>query len=142
MTSRPIQASILLAGALCVAAATAAPASQGLDVYRWRKRVVVVFAPAPDDARLARQRAAVGDLTEGSDDRDLVLVQILGGRAEPATLDGPALRRRFNVAPGAFRALLIGKDGGVKLDEAQVIEARRLADTIDAMPMRRDETTR
>jgi hypothetical protein len=129
---------ILIAGA--VAAAAAPP--DGLGAYLWRKRGVLVFAPAPDDPRLARQRAEVGSLTKGEDDRDLVLVDVDGDLAEPATLDGRALRRRFHVERGGFRALLIGKDGGVKLDEPGVIDAARLASVIDAMPMRRDEMHR
>jgi hypothetical protein len=60
----------------------------------------------------------------------------------PGRLDGAGLRRRFNVGPGGFRALLIGKDGGVKLDQPNVIPAARLSAVIDAMPMRRDEMGR
>ena len=39
----------------------------------------------------------------------------------------------------AFRVRLVGKDGGVKLDQATPIEVTTLFALIDAMPMRRAE---
>jgi hypothetical protein len=133
-------AGLIAAGTLAGPAGAASPA--GLEAYRWRSRLVVVFAPTPADARLAAQRAALATLAGSGDGRDLVLVEVVGQRASPPGVDASALRHRFHVAPGAFRALLIGKDGGVKLDGDAVLGAAKLAATIDAMPMRREEMRR
>ncbi len=125
-----------------IAGRAAATPPADLDVYRWKKRVVLVFAPTSVDPRLAAQRQAVKAIAGPADDRDLALVEVVGARATPEGLGGRTPRRRFHVAPGAFRVLLIGKDGGVKLDDSAVLSAARLAATIDAMPMRREEMAR
>ena len=39
----------------------------------------------------------------------------------------------------SFRIVLIGKDGGVKLDQAKGISIQEVFDLIDTMPMRQAE---
>ena len=48
-------------------------------------------------------------------------------------------RQRFQIAPEAFAAILVGKDGGEKLRVFAPVSMDRLNRTIDAMPMRKDE---
>lgn len=127
--------------------ATAALAGLGagggaLGRYRWRRRVVVVFAP-PGDRRAEEQAEVLARLAAGGDARDLVLVRVEGERVDPPVAPAAELRREFaaTVTDG-FTALLVGKDGGVKLREDQVLGADLLTQTIDAMPMRRDEMRR
>lgn len=127
---------------LWMAASAGAAAPNDLKTYRWLERVVLVFAGNAADPRLLAQRLAVQTLTHAADDRDLVLVEVVGARAAPAPFDAAALRRRFHVSPAAFRVLLIGKDGVVMLDQTSVLSAARLAKTIDAMPMRQEELKR
>ena len=110
----------------------------GLARWRWRRRVVVVFAP-PGDLRAAEQGKVLGRLAAGGDDRDLVMVRVEGEGVDPPVAPAADLRREFGVAAGSFTALLVGKDGGVKLRRAAVLGADLLTQTIDAMPMRRDE---
>ncbi len=106
------------------------------SVYVWKSRVLLVFAPGAADPSLAAQRRLIAAANPGATERNLVLVISTGGQ------DDPALRRRYGAATTGFEALLIGKDGGVKLTSTQPIPAQTLFDTIDAMPMRRDEATR
>jgi hypothetical protein len=127
---------------LWMAASAAAAAPNELKTYRWRERVVLVFARNASDPRLLAQRLAVQTLTRATDDRDLLLVEVVGPWAAPVQFDAAALRRRFHVPPAAFRVLLIGKDGVVKLDQRSVLTAAHLVETIDAMPMRQEELRR
>ena len=68
-------------------------------------------------------------------ERDLVVLEALGA-------EGASLRRRFALPADAFRAVLVGKDGEAKIVAAEPIPIRILFETIDAMPMRRDEMRR
>lgn len=118
-----------------------------MDKYRWSKRPVVVFAPSDSDLRLVRQRAMLQQARGGLAERDVVVITVAGARIGSDLGRGPgvsadALRRRFGVPADAFRALLVGKDGGVKLSSREPISARTLFGTIDAMPMRADEMRR
>lgn len=120
---------LALAGTASVAAA-----SDPLAAHRWRARVLVLAAPDAGDARLRAQRAAVTAARAGFAERDLVVVDAVGPGPEAA-----ALRRRLGLPDRAFRAVLVGKDGEPKITAAEPIPAERLYETIDAMPMRRDE---
>lgn len=134
MTRRHI-ARRLLAAVLCAALAARAEASvPDLEHYRWRSRVLLLFAPGPDDPALARQRAILAKAGAAASERDLVLLEVIG-----ADRQDEALRRRFGAGADRFRAVLVGKDGGAKLSSAEPIPADRLFGVIDSMPMRRNE---
>ena len=131
------RSALVMSGAALAVAATGADSLAG---YRWRKRIVMAFAPARDDPRLAGQRGELQALTQGADERDVVLIEVRGDEVRPASAgSAQALRDRFGVGSRGFTALLLGKDGGVKLRSDEPITAARLASTIDAMPMRQDE---
>lgn len=111
--------------------------SDEIDQQRWKSRLLVVMAPVAGDPRATEQRRVFHAAQAGSADRDLVLVEALG-RDERST----AIRHRFGVPDGEFRAILVGKDGGAKLASATPITAERLFQEIDGMPMRQDEMRR
>ncbi len=120
----------------------AAPASAPTVVsLRWRKRVVLAFAPTADDPRLLAQRRALETLRGAADDRDLVFVAV-SERVEGAADQAEDLRRRHHVEPDAFALVLVGKDGHAALRRDAPVSAAELAGVIDAMPMRRDERGR
>jgi fructose-specific component phosphotransferase system IIB-like protein len=126
----------MLAGLSLAILGTAAAAAGDDPLARLRgtSRVLVVSAPGPEDADLRAQRAALGSVRRGLAERDLTVVEAVGTGAEAA-----ALRKRLRLPEGAFRAVLIGKDGGAKLTATEPILPQSLFATIDAMPMRRDE---
>lgn len=69
---------------------------------------------------------------ESVSDRDLQVEYLTGETAEAA-------RREYGVAAGGFEALLVGRDGGVKLRSSRPIVSSELFARIDEMPMRRRE---
>jgi hypothetical protein len=114
--------------------AAAAAGDDPLVSSRWTSRVLVVSAPGPDDPDLRAQRAALGSVRGGLAERDLKVIEAVGTGTEAA-----ALRKRLGLPAHAFRAVLVGKDGGAKLTASEPIPPQTLFATIDAMPMRRDE---
>jgi hypothetical protein len=130
-----VPASLIFAAATIAVPAVAG--AESLAGLRWKERALVVFAADRSDPDFAAQRRIFDKAGAGNRERDLVLIEAVGN--EPAAQD---LRRRFGIAPGVFRAVLVGKDGGAKLSEARPIPAERLNETIDAMPMRQDEMRR
>ena len=135
-----------LAAAILLTPGTEAAPPDPLQRYLGKSRVLLVFAPGEDDPALTEQRRVLASAAQGARQRDLVMVEIVGTRASrPATSTddaSSALQRRFSVPPAAFRAVLVGKDGGAKLSEAAPIEAGRLFAVVDAMPIRRREMGR
>jgi len=132
-------ASALLAAVLPSASAQIA----GLEPYEWENRVLIIFEDAGAKQSWAQESLVmVGDAH--FEERDMVVLRIsdrvepLVGNAAPG-IDAAALRRELGVGDTAFRVVLIGKDGEVKLKSSSPICAATLFSTVDAMPMRRQE---
>ncbi|NDV99222.1 DUF4174 domain-containing protein [Salipiger sp. PrR002] len=108
------------------------PAEQrDLQDMRWDKRPVLLFAPSESDATYSQQMALFRQAEAELRDRDIVVLSDL----RP---DQPSpLRQGFS--PGGFKLVLVGKDGGVKLEEDAVLYPEQLFAVIDRMPMRRNE---
>lgn len=129
--------SLVLATGLLAGGVTAGAAADPLAGTHWRSRVVLVLADQANDPRLKQQRAIISQMGSAARERDIKLVEVMG-----MTPDALALRKRFDVPPTGFKALLIGKDGGSKLTSDEPLQAGVLVPTIDAMPMRREEMGR
>ena len=55
------------------------------------------------------------------------------------TFENHDLWDRYNQRGDSFRLILIGLDGGVKLNQRTIINRKTLFSIIDSMPMRRSE---
>lgn len=137
--------SAILAALAATAAAGTTGSAAAMTGYRWKKRPLVVFAPSADAA--AAQRAIVAADRAGFTERDMVIVYVIGASVTSDLGGGPgldagAIRARYGVAAKDFRALLIGKDGGVKLSSPSPLSAATLFREIDGMPMRQQEMQR
>ncbi|MEL6591820.1 MAG: DUF4174 domain-containing protein, partial [Bacteroidota bacterium] len=108
-------------------------------------RILVVFAPSENASLYQQQLAEIETMGDGFAERDLVLFSVFAteGQGPDATLSQAEvrfLRERYQVAPGEFVAILIGKDGGRKLRrKGNVLEEPDLFPLIDSMPMRQRE---
>lgn len=120
------------------ASVQAAPAS--VDSLQWDRRVLIIFAPAHDDPALASQRRLLD--RSAMADRDLHVIEVVGDSVSGVRDYAGSLRQRYGVTDREFQALLLGKDGGVKLRHPRPMPMAQLNDTIDAMPMRRAEAAR
>ena len=113
-------------------------------------RPLLVFAPIGGGPRLHEQIRLLDAAADDMMDRNLLFVPVLEnqGKYQPP-LDAPTtalrkadqaeLRRRFHIAPGEWKAVLIGEDGGAKLESAEPLTMDKLMGTIDAMPTRKRE---
>ena len=146
-----MRALILIAFSLALAALLPA---QTLESNTDKYRILLLFAPAPADARLMQQFELLRRHKAELRERDLIVLPVLVNSGKAADADllrtftaGPAvaaeeqrrLRARFRVAPGDFTSILIGKDGDEKLRSREPVTAETINRTIDAMPMRKDE---
>lgn len=115
-----------------------------LEPHAWKSRPVVIFAPGRDDETYREQMAHFKNNMEGVRDRDIVVFHVFS-RTKGFGPDGPisddALRRlwdRFQPTD-PFTVILVGKDTTEKLRQDEVLTADALFETIDAMPMRKQE---
>ena len=119
--------------------------SLGISRFQWKNRLLFLFAPNRDHPffddlhkQLAVRKAEV-------DNRDLVIFEILESGPSGINMDDldprsvRPLQEKFDIHPGEFVVILIGKDGGIKLDHRDQIQLDDILGLIDSMPMRREE---
>jgi hypothetical protein len=126
----------MIALTLVMAASLVATTPPTLAAMRWQKRVLLVSAPDATDPLLKEQRLVLSRWRAGAEDRDLAVVEIVGGTVAGTDEAARVLRQRYKLPTTDFAVLLIGKDGGTKLRRTQPISSA-IGETIDAMPMRR-----
>ena len=126
---------------ICLGGATQSPLTGYVD----HARVLVISATAKDDPELHRQELALSGSATALSERQIVVIRAIGPTAQNAQgrqLGASSVRTAVGLAAGRFGVALVGKDGGVKLRRAKPVEAAELLQTIDAMPMRRQEMLR
>jgi len=124
-------------GAALLGVGAAQAADNPLERYRWSVRVLVVSAQSADDPNLAAQRAILARARPGLAERDLVVLEAVGN-----TPEAKRLRGSLRLPADGFRVVLVGKDGEAKRVESAPLAAGALFETIDVMPMRREEKRR
>lgn len=115
-----------------------------LPSLRGQARPLLIFARKPDSPQLQIQLRRLHGNAAAVAERDIVPIAV--PYQSPSTTaamltgdDAQAARRRFNVAPGDFAVILIGKDGVEKLRSSRPVSVDKLRDIIDAMPARQKE---
>ncbi len=135
---------LTLAGAGLMALAAGPAQAAPLDKYRWKRRLLLVFAPVKPHPNLVVQRRRLKEAAAGLKDREVTVVEVVqdsvfvdGNLA--IELNAKNLRKQFDTTIIEFTVLLIGKDGEEKLRRDEPVQAADLFKTIDAMPMRQQE---
>jgi len=119
--------------------------SMDLDQFKWKNRLLFIFAPQDDDLFFRALQSEISDQKGDVSERDLVVFKIL--ETGPSYLENTqidsrtaaAIRNRFAAPLGRFTCILVGKDGGVKLRQNVQTPLKDIFALIDAMPMRREE---
>ena len=118
-----------------------------LDGYRWKNRLVLIFAPSSKDGSYLEQKSEFEGKADELEDRDIIMIELL--KAGISMMDDVPLadnqqlllRKKFQVIDD-FVFILIGKDGTVKRRTKQPVLCDELFSLIDSMPMRKEEMRR
>ncbi|MEO0869943.1 MAG: DUF4174 domain-containing protein [Cyanobacteria bacterium J06642_11] len=116
-----------------------------MDDHQWQDRVLLIFAPDVEDAKLAQQIDNLSGMGAGMNVRDLVVWQLVNHGAVSVNgnisddLASQAFYNYFAVKESGFTVILVGKDGTEKLRRTQPITSNGLFSLIDGMPMRQRE---
>ncbi|MEM6531434.1 MAG: CIA30 family protein [Myxococcota bacterium] len=116
-----------------------------LESLRWRKRVVIVSGPSPDDERVRLQSRHVRASSAASSERDVLVLTLMergpsNAGAQPLDpAEAAGVRRAVGLTAGAFEVVLVGKDGSVKARYPSPTDMKTIHSLIDTMPMRQRE---
>ncbi|WP_438765605.1 DUF4174 domain-containing protein [Kushneria sp. TE3] len=119
------------------------PAANPLLADKWQSRPLIMVTPSADNSDYERMRGIIETQRDAFNDREMVLYTVEGGNAmkEGQALTqaetGALLSSLGLSAQGPLTTVLVGKDGGKKVEQQGFVDPRQLFDTVDNMPMRR-----
>ncbi|SDH70264.1 protein of unknown function [Pseudomonas flavescens] len=131
---------------LATLAFTAHATDNPLQAELWKTRPLILLADDADDPLLVRVREALAQPAnrEAFAERDMVLYTVVGraGQRNDQPLDPIATRRLLLALDAGNRRpqlILLGKDGGKKIQQGADADLRVIFAAIDRMPMRQGE---
>ena len=116
-----------------------------LSQFKWKNRLLLLFAPGRNHPFFDNLHLTIMKRKGEVEDRDLVVFEIFESgpsNVNSKELDSQtvrSLRKKFNVQKGEFVVILIGKDGGIKLNRREQTAIEDIFGLIDSMPMRQQE---
>ncbi|WKN44304.1 DUF4174 domain-containing protein [Tunicatimonas pelagia] len=116
-----------------------------LDQYRWENRILLLFADTEESVIYKDQLQTLEREKSEMDDRDLLVFKVFPQKV--ITPEGKVmgeeiatqLRQKYRTQNNTYAVVLIGKDGGQKLNQSSLLSTEKLFGIIDQMPMRRRE---
>jgi hypothetical protein len=119
--------------------------SNPLEKYTWKNRILIIHE-AGNTTHVQEALNYIDETRSEWEDRNMILVHI---RKDAAWIDSNPLSEKEVAylqskypAKDRNRFLLVGKDGGVKLDKYDKLSILEVYQLIDQMPMRRSEMRR
>ncbi|WP_339715638.1 DUF4174 domain-containing protein [uncultured Kriegella sp.] len=120
--------------------------AQELQDYKWKNRLLLLFDQSNETPALISQWHQFTNLKTECSERDLKLLIITNNSVfldnttkADAALDTQSIRARFGISEHFKGIVLVGKDGGKKLQEKFEVNPLMVFELIDGMPMRRAE---
>lgn len=119
--------------------------AQDLSVHKWENRLLILLTEDAEDKAYKKQLKELSNCREGIEDRKLIIYQStrekfrMGLGTEGEWNNSRDIYKKYKGNKPGFQVLLIALDGGVKIDQSELISCEKLFDTIDSMPMRKAE---
>lgn len=123
--------------------------SQDLKKHQWKNRVILIVSQNEDSKTYNQQIAQLSRLPKELKERKILVYEILPERyrimnylnkeKKGKWISSSLLYGQYGNKQEVFKVILIGLDGGVKLNSSNVLMPSELFATIDSMPMRRAE---
>lgn len=137
---------VILALLLSALAISAQAADDPLQAELWKTRPLILLADDANDPLLVRVREALAQPAnrEAFVERDMVLYTVVGKQAQrnDQPLDAIASKRlllALDAGNQRPQIILVGKDGGKKIQQGADADLQKIFATIDRMPMRQGE---
>ncbi len=118
--------------------------SQNLSSHQWKDRIIILLTEDPKNKTYLEQITELKKNESGLQERKLIVYQTqpkqfkqgLSSSDWKSTSD---LYDTYKKTTSRFEFVLIGLDGGIKLQESELVSREKLFSVIDKMPMRRNE---
>lgn len=121
--------------------------AQDLSKHKWENRLILILTDDENNSAFQSQIAEFRKDLTGLKERKLIIYQVMPGEYKTG-LDGENKKKSgrlyndYRKTDAGFEVVLLGLDGGVKLQQNELLPLEKLYATIDVMPMRRREMER
>lgn len=121
--------------------------AQHISAHQWQDRLLIVVTEDTNNNTYQDQLAELQQHTSGLADRKLIVYQVQPNQYKKGLTANPwqkgaKLFDTYQNTNATFNIILIGLDGGIKLQQSEFLSCTKLFSTIDAMPMRKNEMKR
>jgi len=120
--------------------------SQDLKKHQWKNRVLLIYTDDKNADDFKNQIKVLSEDKEGLVERKLVVYQFtkndFTNDFNQIWFSSNSLFNNYVNNNESFKVVLIGLDGGIKLDQNKVVLPEKLFTMIDGMPMRKTELKR
>lgn len=136
---------LLLTTTISAMAQSDQPVKKTPSDFQWENRILIVIANQESDSRVSEQLSNFEGSEVGFKERDLITFFLYKNGASrlneqllhPSSAED--ILKQYGFGEPGFRLLLIGKDGGVKLQKDTPVSVEDIFGLIDSMPMRQRE---
>lgn len=117
--------------------------AQDLKNHQWKNRVLLIYADDKNSEKLQQQLEILSKEKEGLSERKL-LIQSYTEKEYKTEFSGKWITSGlvYKIYPNSkndFYVYLIGLDGSIKHEQAEILSTEKLFTIIDGMPMRKRE---
>lgn len=116
---------------------------QNLEQHQWVNRVLLIFSDDKKDERLIKQIEVFSEEKQGLAERKLLIYRFSENQFTPefnkVWFSSTLKTKKYKRKSENFKVVLIGLDGGIKLEQTSLLSTEKLFAVIDGMPMRRRE---
>lgn len=117
--------------------------SQDVKKHKWENRVLLVFTHKKNDEIFNKQISNLLKEKKGLTERKLIIYQFVKDQYsinfDSKWLLSSLKKNKYKTESENFKVVLIGLDGGIKLEQTSLLSTKKLFTIIDGMPMRRNE---
>ena len=118
--------------------------AQDLSKHRWENRLILLLTEDENNSTFQSQLAEFRKDLTGLNERRLIIYQVMPGEFKTGLngddkIKSDRLYNDYKKTDSGFEVVLLGLDGGIKLQQGELLQLERLYAIIDAMPMRRRE---
>ncbi|TVQ06781.1 MAG: DUF4174 domain-containing protein [Bacteroidetes bacterium] len=121
--------------------------AQDLSKHKWENRLILLITDDENNSTFKSQIVEFRKDLTGLNERKLIIYQVMPGEYKTGLngetkIKSSRLYKDYKKSDAGFEVVLLGLDGGVKLQQNELLSLEKLYATIDAMPMRRREIER
>ena len=132
---------------ILISSNVAASGRNGVELgnYLWKKRPLLLFAPSPNSPMYRSIPDSLSAHQDQIQERHMVIIEVfqnglvrIDGKSD-SRRKAESFRQQFSAKEGELTAILVGKDGGLKLRQNGNLDLGKIFSIIDTMPMRQQE---